>query len=306
MYFMSKRILFSILLVSIGVDVFSQQESVIQYCLPFNVIVPENLIYNRKHINPSLTNDTISFEASMIAHYQFIGYVNSPKNYVYSVGGKIPKTKNILGIDLGFEKNGRVQSQLLKINYSYRFTINERSDIKAGVNLGLARFKIISSNLDIQGNIGDPLFTSGFSNWGYQPIIDLGVLYRRKNQNIGLAYLGMIKSYIVSGFSKVLLTDRVIVFNYFSNYKLSNRLEIVPEIIVSNSISKTDIFLKGILLYREKFSAGMLIGSSSHYGFMLSCLFFRNVEMGYICELKKEPILNTYGYHTIKLGLILK
>lgn len=279
------------------------QESPIHGDLPINSIRFQNIFFSRRDINPSLTDDSIKFEANLLANYTVIGYENSPRKYFYSIASKLFKTKSLLGLQLGFEEGSSFKAQSLKINYRYNLKINEKSNFKMGINLGLLRTSFFSTNLYFVDYIQ---IVSRYSDWGYQPTMDIGLTYSRLNQNIGVSYCGMNESYIESPLSRYYIIDKIFVGNYYSNYKITNRLKLTPELLIYRSSHETNIVLKSVLSYRDKISIGGLVDQSAYFGVMLSGILFKKFEIGYLYESITEHSLYEEGTHSFKFGLLLK
>jgi Protein of unknown function (DUF3308). len=297
--FMNKRLGFLLFSGSLTLNIFSQQLPSIQKNMPLDAVNNEHILFNRQAINPALSNDTIKFKVSRV-HTSAVAGNETPRN-LFSIAGKLPNSKSVIGLDFGYINSGIFKNQKLRLNYSYRLIINPISDLKAGMNLGFSRFKFDSYYNSFSGP------SSSNVKWSYYPNLDIGLVYRRSNQNIGISYLEMINSSTKEGFTTYDITKRTLLVNYFSSYKLFKKTNILPEIIIFNDSHKTELRLKGTLSFNDKLLTGLIVDNSfKKYCFVVSGVFLKYFELGYILEYNNGGANNNYGMQSLKLGIILK
>ena len=300
---MRKKLVFCFLIIAFLVsNINSQQRTYLKNYLPIDAVTSENIFFNRKNINPSLSNDTITIKASFFAHYQWLGLTNSPRNYSFSCTGKIPKTASIIGMDLVYSGSSMFKNQTLKINHSYKINLNNKSNLKIGTNLGVSRFKDYPVV-----NILSGALNARVPNWIFRPNLDIGLTYNRLSQNIGISYLNLFKSYIKHNSYQYVITDNILIVNYFSSYKLFNSIKILPELIIFNESHKTNFVIKGILSFHDKLQTGLFISNSlNDVGLVINSVIFKYFEIGYLFEINKDELHKyTFGSHTLKLGIII-
>jgi type IX secretion system PorP/SprF family membrane protein len=298
---MTKKIGLFLVTGLIMINIYSQQAESISVYLPIDIVNSKDAFWNRKVINPSLSNDTIAIEACLISNQQWLGLKDAPTEDNITLTGRIPKTNSIIGMDLGYRWSYKFKNQILRFNYSYKIDLNDKSDIKTGVNLGFSRYRFDPNQIYIPG-IGVSV-----SNWSYYPNLDLGLTYRRLNQNIGISYLDMYKSSLKSDFSTYDITKRILVINYFSSYTITSSMKVIPELIVYSASHKTNLMLKGNISLHDKLFAGLVFDNSiSTFGILISGVVFKYFEIGYIFENVNSANIYSYGSHNLKLGILIK
>jgi type IX secretion system PorP/SprF family membrane protein len=282
--------------VSIG---FSQQFQKLSDYFPKENIDDKSIFFKRQKINPSFSFDTIHFRYDLNLEEQFAGLYGSPEDDELNVNYRIPKMKSMLGLDIEYFHNNYFKELGVGINYSYYLRLNENSSLTTGLNLGLSRLKhkqpnVIQSNLNL---MADDLPAISLSN------LDLGITYKIYNQHIGLSCLELIKN-TQSGSGGYSLTQRTIMINYFSDFKVTTNFKIAPELIVMNESRKMSYAIDCKTIFYNKYSTGLVYNEDvKTIGVMLSARIFKYFEIGYMFDSYKQNE-STYGTHDLKLSFL--
>ena len=265
----------------------------------------KDVLLNRFSFNPSLLTDSNKILVDFLVHDQWIGSLESNSGF-FLKGETGLLSKNIsFGLLLDYKQYGLFEHRSIIGGVKKGISIGSNSIIDLGLNLGL-----LQSRMDVSGLIlpqPDPLI-DGKTVWSGFPIIDFGVLYRFKNQNVGLSYKNLIDRKYEFQSSEYMLRQNGLIANYQGVYSLTDKINVTPEIFGCFSSTESYAIVLGRVSYKNFFSAGLLYNSNNSYGFLISGTLFKRVKIGYFYDYETEKAYNnqTIGSHGLNLGLILK
>ena len=115
--------------------------------------------YNPMIYNPAFTGYNNSLNVMLINRTQWAGFKGSPKLSIFEIDGNLAPQKTAVGLTLISDKKGISNRTEAHVSYSYRISINDKSQLRFGLSLGY-----INQTLDfakgIIENANDPiLFT---------------------------------------------------------------------------------------------------------------------------------------------------
>lgn len=294
-----KRILFTLLSVFPAISCFAQQVDPIAEYLPVSPVTYENILLNRKYINPAFSaRDTNSFGAYLIRGNRELGLVNSIRESEIGLSSRF--AENSADINVVFNGNDFYKNQAILANYSREFTLNAKSSICAGINLGYSRFKYDKLQFYIPGLLRE------FSPWSYYPDLDLGIAYNRMDQHIGISWLQLLKSTFTVNNQKFDITVQLMTIDYFSRYRLSESLDLQPELLIYSDFNRISYVVNGKFIYRNKVAAGGIVNEfEKSYGFIFSAVIFKHFELAYLLAIINDKKHDNLGNNSLKIGMYL-
>jgi len=266
----------------------------------------KDVLLNRFSFNPSLLTDLNKILVDFLAHDQWIGSLESNNGFfLKGETGLLPNNIS-LGLLFDYKQYGLFEIRSIVGGVKKGISVGSNSIIDLGINLGF-----LQSRMDFSGLIllqPDPLI-DGKTVWSGFPIIDLGVSYRFKNQNVGLSYKNLIDRSFEFQSSEYELRQKGLIANYQGVYSISDNINIIPEIY--GCFAPTDsyvIFVGKVVSYKNFISAGLLYNSNNSYGFLIGGILFKRLKIGYFYDYETDKVYNnqTIGSHGLNLGLILK
>jgi len=280
------------------------------------------VVYNQYLTNPFLYNpawagSTDFDELRCSYREQWTGISEAPSTGTLSFQKKFNNVG--LGTYLYSDKNGRTGYQGLQIAYSYHIQFSKFSSIKKqnmlafGFALGMHHYKVDVSSLLAEN--ADPALLSE-NNSTYMPAVNVGLLYRNGNYNLGFSAIQLLsKSVKIGDFTaRSVKPGTMYLYNSY-DIKLTSLVEITPSLLIKyneNKEKQMDIGLRTI--YKGPFSTDVWL--SVNYRRMMDSgaglsnaivpslgVVFNKYYFGYTYELGLTEISHfNNGTHEITFG----
>lgn len=282
---------------------FSQPAPIIDFQL--NLINENDFFFNRQFINPSFVNDSSKFQADVISHEKWVANPSEPFDQVFLINHKLACINSSVGVISKFTSNSIYDNQIYKLNYIKTFELSDKSKIKLGINFGFSRLKLESDNSIVLNSHPYYIFSPYWSN---NINLDLGFTYTYLNHNVGVSFLDIFEPrfYIYNISSPYI--HRSLLVSYSPIIKINETFKLVPEIIFIKNSEYHNFVINAKILFKNKFTAGLIYDNrfTKNYGLMVSGILFKYMDFGYIFDLSLPNQSNRFGYHSLKLGIIIK
>jgi hypothetical protein len=299
---MKKKLLYLFICLYIPVGGFTQQ-----LVGPLNINnIGENIVFfDRQTLNPSFVNDTSRFYAGFVFHEQWVGMSNSPSDKTFSMNGRTPVLNSTIGFNSRFFSFSTFNYETYSLNFRNSFLVNNRSGISLGINVKYSRLKF---SANIPGIVEYPVIAYN-SDWTHTFDIDFGLTFSYLNHNIGLSIQNFLASKPGTNHTfQDLLNQESYILNYFPVFRISKSVNLLPEVIFIRMYNSNSYIINAKVNLWNWFNAGLIYDDryDKSYGLMLSVFIFRYFEMGYASVLSSSSRTSTTGFHSFKLGVIIK
>lgn len=241
---MSKRFIFTIALLFIGVTGFSQQMA----------------MYNQYHLTPRIYNPSyVGFEKgvdiSLIRNQKWGDYGNGYNANNLAVGFLL-KDRHGLGINLYNDYVGITSKLTANLLYSYRIQLAEDMYLAAGAGIGVVDNRLDFSNA-IVGDINDPVLSNTGKSRRTFLDLNVGINYYWKGLKIGVAVPQVLGSKLTYGDmnASYFTLERQFLSNIGYEWRINDEKGIVlrPEALINYTIGAPFQYNGGLYFEMEKY-----------------------------------------------------
>lgn len=272
---------------------YTQQQTGLDDYLPLLHHNNGDMIFNPTAVNPAMSNDSIAFLGRALLQEEWMGFSDSPTERNLTLIGQIPNTMHTVGLELEWWGNSSIRDRMIRLNYSYRYIINDEQSVKAGANIDFASLKLNETHEQV---LEEP------SNSYFHPNLHLGVCYTIKRFRFGLSYGGIVRNKLEGRREDYLITESSLLVNYTSWKKLGSSLKFRSDIILGSNFEKINYSFMTRFTFKEMITGGVFYNSiNKSKGIIFSGLFFERFEIGYefYFDVIEDKLL---GGHALVLG----
>ena len=216
--------------------------------------------------NPGSVGSNDAVSSNIFGRQQWMGFADNTNNtitpfsLVFNMHAPIYSINSGAGINLIYDKLGFEKNVGLKLNYAYKFLMNNENG-KMGVGIGISLLnKTIDFSQLIVEQPGDPLLNVNQSASAMSPNFDLGVYYKYgTNFDIGLSGINLIESPVKIG--NVIYTQKRNLY-LSSSYQItlidSNEpLYLIPSVLVKSNLINAQVDLNARVEYNNLLWGGV-------------------------------------------------
>jgi len=287
----------SILIVS---PVFSQTQ-LTQYFL-------DGLIYN-----PAYAGSKDALSTNIFGRQQWLGFTDAannnitPLSVVFGMHAPLYSINSGVGLNVVYDKLGFEKNIGLKLNYAYKFLMNNEKG-RMGIGLGISLLnKTIDFNQLIVEQPGDPLLKVNQSESAMAPNVDLGIYYQYGTTfDIGISGTNLMESTIKIGNVNYTQKRNLYLSSSYQITLMDSRepLYLIPSVLVKSNFinAQVDInarveynnFLWGGISYRYQDAVALMAGVNLN-GFLIGASY--DITAGSLSGSSKGSVELFVGYN---------
>ncbi|HAF31208.1 MAG TPA: hypothetical protein DCG75_19385 [Bacteroidales bacterium] len=299
----SKTIKLFILFFSISLIVKAQQDN-LKYLDYNNLITSPDVFFDKKSFNPSYTGDTVKLKANLKKMTYWLGYEDSKDLTGISIETYMRKNNSGIGVLYLYDKDF-FKSHVLKFDYNYRFTINDKIKVRTAISLGINHYTLIDEIITYEP---DPLLANN-NDWCDHPILSVGTLLNFKRHELGITYADIFNFDLTStNWSDPKIFNNYFVINYNYKFQLTETIILTPEIINYWNPDYNIWIITSSASFKNRIYTGILLRSNNDFGFMFGGRPWKRLKMSYVYTYNDKNIdisgLN-YGFQGINFSFIL-
>ena len=229
--------------------------------------------------NPAFVGSTDALSTSVFGRQQWLGFTDAANNnvtpfsVVFNTHAPLYSINSGVGINVVYDKLGFEKNVGVKLNYAYKFLLNNEKG-KLGIGLGVSLLnKTIDFNQLIVEQPGDPLLNINQSESAMAPNVDLGLYYQYESTfDIGLSGTNLLESSVKIG--NVIYTQKRNLY-LSSSYRITlidsrEPLYLIPSVLVKSNFINAQVdlnarveynnFVWGGISYRYQDAVALLAG----------------------------------------------
>ena len=293
-----------LVLITISLFIISQafsQTQLTQYFL-------DGLIYN-----PAYAGSRDALSTSVFGRQQWLGFEDAANNKVtpfsvaFNMHAPLYSINSGIGVNVVYDKLGFEKNIGLKLNYAYKFLVNnEKGKLGVGLGISLLNKTIDFSQLNLVDSVHDPLLRVNKSVSAMAPNVDLGLYYQYESTfDIGLSGTNLLESPVKIG--NVIYTQKRNLY-LSSSYRITlidsrEPLCLIPSVLVKSNFINAQVdlnarveynnFLWGGISYRYQDAVALLAGVNLN-GFRIGASY--DITTGSLSGASKGSVEVFVGY----------
>ncbi len=217
--------------------------------------------------NPAFAGSQDAICTNMFGRQQWLGLTDakgnniSPQSVVFSIHAPLFSLHSGLGMNVIYDKAGFETSLGVKINYNYRFTLNDENKSLAVGIAGSMLSKSIDFSQLILEQPGDPLLMSHQEQGGVIPDVGFGIQYQYlKKMYLGISAINLMESSANIGNIKYSQQRFFYLTNgYYLNLASRGKksLYLIPSVLVKSDLNNMQIDVNTRIEYNNACWAGV-------------------------------------------------
>jgi len=221
-------------------------------------------MFNEKIFNPASLKLTNTFDFSLVARQQWIGFDNAPSSQVFNASTYLQDIYGGVGLNIINDKLGYENFLTIRANYAFPVQIGVVSHLIFGVGAGLVSRTIDGTGL-IYEDPNDPhgLFTKETFT---KPDFSFGMEYIDPNITLGLAITHLYRSALHAGIDYA--PRHYYMYGKYRFDNVFNKVDLEPYLLIKSNRRSTQFDLN-MMAYYDKM---MWVGFSYRLGDALSAL----------------------------------
>jgi len=282
-------------------------------------------LYNKFLINPAVAGSDGYTSVSLTARQQWLGYVDAPRTFSFSVQSRTLKKSYILKhtsprkdvyrpksdgkVGLGgyvfSDRNGLIERTGVQVSYAYHIWIQQSTQWSLGISATGYHYKINEKEINFE-DPNDPLLSSSLRKGIFVPDITFGTYLLNAKYSLGFSADQLLQAAAKIGevsYKNFKMSRQYYLFGSY-DFQRNRSVVIQPSFMVMMSEQvKPQADIGVTYIYNEDFWAGLSFRTS---GAIIANLGFKyqNIFIGYAFDFTLQEIQRvTYGTHEITFAL---
>lgn len=255
-------------------------------------------LINKYNLSPAFTGHNQNFEVFAGYRQNWSDIDGAPVLKMLNINGAMMKNSGI-GVSVYNYQIGIFSSLSAKANYAHRISLGKKNKLSFGIGAGI--FDSRANGIDFSENASDPVFAE-MANSTTVPDFDFGANLQLKKLSIGVA-----ANHLMSAEKKQLSLNTVLIGYLSYQYKMSEKIESEPTVLIRNSPdSKMFYEISYLVKYQKKVWLALTYKKESQIAATFGFLFQNRLALNYSYELGSSGMLGeSSGTHELTLGFFI-
>jgi type IX secretion system PorP/SprF family membrane protein len=234
-------------------------------------------MFNEKIFNPASLKLSNTFDFSLVARQQWIGFENAPSSQAFNASTYLQDIYGGVGINIINDKLGYENFLTVRANYAFPVQVGVVSHVIFGLGAGLVNRTIDGTGLTYE-DPNDPNALLHRENY-LKPDFSFGLEYTDPNLTMGFAITHLYRSAINSGID---FAPRH--YYMYGKYRFENvvdRIDLEPYLLIKSNRRSTQFDLNLIAYYDNIFWGGISYRLGDAFSAMIGYAITPNIKAGY-------------------------
>jgi type IX secretion system PorP/SprF family membrane protein len=234
-------------------------------------------MFNEKIFNPASLSLTNTFDFSLVARQQWVGFDDAPSSQVFNASTYLQDIYGGLGLNIINDKLGYENFLTVRANYAFPVQVGVVSHLIFGLGAGIVNRTIDGTGLTYE----DPNDPNGlFTKETYtRPDFSFGMEYTDPNLRMGFAVTHLHRSALHAGID---YAPRH--YYMYGKYRFDNivpKVDLEPYLLIKSNRRSTQFDINMIAYYDKQVWAGLSYRLGDAFSAMLGYAITSNIKVGY-------------------------